>query len=107
MQKEHDFQSDLIDDLEELFPECVIMKNDASYRQGFPDLTIFCGRRWALLECKKSENEPYRPNQPYYLKKMNTMGFASMICPENKMQVLDDLILYLSGPKKLVYNNDI
>ena len=37
---ERGFQDDLIDDLKSMFPGCMIMKLDASYIQGIPDLLI-------------------------------------------------------------------
>lgn len=91
MKKESQFQALLINELEELFPGCIILKNDADYIQGFPDLTILYKNMWAVLECKRSLNEPYRPNQPYYLDVCDRMSFASMICPENKEAVLNEL----------------
>ena len=39
--KENKFQADLIKELKQLFPGCMILKNDANYIQGIPDLTIF------------------------------------------------------------------
>lgn len=51
--KENKFQADLIKELKQLFPGCMILKNDANYIQGIPDLTIFYNDRWAALECKK------------------------------------------------------
>ena len=91
MARESKFQADLIDELKELFPGCVVLKNDANYIQGFPDLTILYGRNWAVLECKKSLYEDYRPNQEYYIEVCDDMSFASMICPENREAVLYEL----------------
>lgn len=89
---ERDYQPKLKKRIEEMFPGCVIIKNDEQYLQGFPDLTVFFqDGRWAILECKKSLNEPYRPNQEYYLDYMNRLGFARMICPENMEEVLYDM----------------
>jgi hypothetical protein len=85
------FQSKLIKELEKRFPGCVVLKNDASYIQGFPDLLILWKNKWAALECKKSSNEPYQPNQEYYLELLDDMSFASVIWPEIKEEVLDDL----------------
>lgn len=91
VRRENAFQSDLIDELEEMFPTCIILKNDANYIQAFPDLTIFYYDKWACLECKRSLNEPYQPNQEYYIELLDNMSFASMICPENKEAVLYEL----------------
>ena len=91
MARESKFQANLIDELEELFPGCIVLKNDANYIQGFPDLTILYKNKWAVLECKRSLNEPYQPNQPYYLEVLDDMFFAQMICPENREAVLYEL----------------
>jgi len=88
---ENAFQSELIQELKQIFPGCYVIKNDANYIQGFPDLTILYKNMWAVLECKKSLREPYRPNQEYYIEKLDTMSFSSMICPENKEAVLYEL----------------
>lgn len=88
---ERDFQSKLIGDLRKRFPGCIIMKNDPNYIQGIPDLIILYGSRWASLEVKKSARAKKRPNQDYYVDKMNEMSFSRFICPENKEEVLDEL----------------
>lgn len=88
---ENKFQSDLIKELKERFPGCEVLKNDAGYIQGIPDLSIFYKDKWAMLECKDSANAKKRPNQDYYVERMNKMSFASFIFPENKEEVLDDL----------------
>lgn len=89
--KESKFQSDLIKSIRERFPGCVVLKNDANYIQGFPDLTILYGSRWAVLECKRSAYEKRQPNQEYYVMKLNEMGFARFIYPENREEVLCEL----------------
>lgn len=50
---ENKFQANLIKELKKLFPGCIVMKNDASYIQGIPDLLILYNDKWASLECKK------------------------------------------------------
>lgn len=88
---ERNFQASLIRELKDIFPGCLVLKNDPEYIQGVPDLTILFGPHWALLECKRSENEPHRPNQDYYVSKADGMSFARFICPENKEEVLYEL----------------
>ena len=90
---ESDFQTMLIKELKRLFPGCFVIKNDPNYQQGFPDLTIFYGRRWAVLEVKRSMDEGYEPNQEWFISKLNAMSFSSMICPENREDVLRALQL--------------
>ena len=48
MARESKFQSELIKELYELFPGCIVLKNDANYIQGFPDLTILYRPFWAV-----------------------------------------------------------
>jgi hypothetical protein len=91
MARESRFQSDLIKELEDLFPGCIILKNDANYIQGIPDLLILYHDKWAALECKRNLFESYQPNQEYYIELLDDMSFASMICPENREAVLYEL----------------
>ena len=91
MKHESTFQADLKKELFSLFPGCEILKTDANDIQGFPDLIILYENKWAALECKRSLREIYQPNQEFYIEKLDGMSFASMICPENKEAVLDEL----------------
>ena len=86
---ERDFQAKLIKELQEQYPDAIIYKNES--KQGLPDLTILEGDRWALLECKRTENSNHRPNQDYYVEKANKMSFSRFINPENKEEVLYEL----------------
>lgn len=88
---ERDFQGQLIKEIKQLLPGCMVLKNDPNYIQGIPDLTVFYGGKWATLECKKSAKESKRPNQEYYVEKMNDMSFSRIIFPENKEEVLNEL----------------
>ena len=88
---ERDFQAGLIKDLKQMFPGCIIMKNDSSYIQGIPDLLILYKDKWASLEVKKAANANRQPNQEYYVNQMNEMSFSRFIFPENKESVLNDL----------------
>ena len=95
---ESQFQAALIRELKELFPGCVVLKNDPTYIQGFPDLLILYKNKWAALECKASERSKVRPNQAYYVDVLHDMSFADFISPETKEAVLDDLQqAFLSG----------
>lgn len=96
---ERDFQSKLIKDLKDIFVGCLVMKLDSSYIQGIPDLLVLYKNKWATLECKKNANSSKRPNQEYYVGKMDEMSFSRFICPENKEEVLDDLERYLKENK--------
>lgn len=88
---ERNFQSDLIKELRYRFPGCIIMKNDPNYIQGIPDLIILYGDKWATLELKKHAKAKHRPNQDYYVGRMDEMSFSRFIYPENKEEVLYEL----------------
>lgn len=88
---ESKFQAGLIRELKGLFPGCIVMKSDAGYIQGIPDLLILYNDRWASLECKKGPCAKKQPNQEYYVGLMDRMSFSRFICPENKEEVLHEL----------------
>lgn len=88
---EGQFQSKLIKELTQRFEGCVIMKNDPTLNQGIPDLTILYKDKWAVLECKNSAKAKHRPNQDFYVEKLNNMSFSAFIFPENKEEVLNEL----------------
>ncbi len=91
MNLEKDFQRKLIKELQIMYPDGIIFKNDTESFQGLPDITILYKNKWALLECKKSEKESFQPNQEYYISQLNKMSFSRVIYPENKEAVLRDL----------------
>lgn len=88
---ESDFQSKLITELKAEFEGCMVMKLDSSYIQGIPDLLVLYNDKWAVLEAKRSSNAKHRPNQDYYVRRMNEMSFSRFIYPENQEEVLDEL----------------
>ena len=91
---ERDFQAKLIKEIKDIFDGCIVMKNDSSYIQGIPDLLVLYKNRWASLEVKKNARASRRPNQEYYVERMNNMSFSRFVCPENKDEVMRDLHLY-------------
>jgi hypothetical protein len=86
---ESKFQSNLIKEIKEMLPDCIVLKTDPNYIQGFPDLLILWRDKWASLEVKKSINAPHQPNQEYYVNVMDYMSFSRSIYPENKEEVLN------------------
>lgn len=88
---ENKFKTKLKKEIEERFPGSIVMHLDPNEIQGIPDLVVFYKNRWAVLEGKKSASAKKRPNQDYYVDRMNEMSFARFICPENKEEVLDEL----------------
>lgn len=91
MKRENAFQAGLIDELKETFSGCIVLKNDSSYMQGIPDLSVFYGDKWAMLECKKNAGASHQPNQDHYISVANAMSYAAFIYPENKNKVIEEL----------------
>lgn len=91
MPAENLYQAGLIRRIRERFPGCVLIKNDSSYQQGFPDWTLLYGDRWATLEVKASRHAALQPNQDYFIEQLGEMSFAAFIYPENEEEVLSAL----------------
>lgn len=88
---EREFQPNLIKELKDAFPGCLITKLDSSYIQGIPDLLILYKNKWAILEVKRNAKAEHQPNQDYYVNHLNDMSFSRFIYPENKEEVLHEL----------------
>ena len=97
---ESKFQKELIDEIKERYPGCVVLKNDSGYIQGIPDWTILYKDKRAVLEAKREEKATHQPNQDYYVDKLNDMSYSSFIYPENKDTVLNQLSKVFGKPKK-------
>lgn len=85
------FQKELMDEIRERYPGCVIIKNDPNYIQGFPDWTILYKDKWVVIEAKRSASSKHQPNQDFYVKKLNDMSYAAFAYPENKEVILREL----------------
>ena len=85
------FQKQMCDEIKRRYPGCVIIKNDSSYIQGFPDWTILYKDKWAVLEAKRSEKANKQPNQEFYVNKLDEMSYSRFVYPENVDQVLEEL----------------
>lgn len=88
---ESKFQAQLIRRIKDEFPGCIVLKNDATYLQGVPDLSIFHNNHYAMLEVKESRAASKRPNQEYYVNKINQMSYARFVYPENEDVVMGEL----------------
>lgn len=88
---ERDFQPTVIKELYQMFPDCIIIKTDPSYIQGFPDLLVLYHSKWAALECKKDRYAPHQPNQDQYIRILDQLSYAAFIYPENKEEIFDEL----------------
>lgn len=80
--------------LQKEFPGCIVMKNDPRQIQGIPDLLILHKDKWAMLETKREEKSSKRPNQTYYVDKINSIAFSRFISPENEEEVFNELKVY-------------
>ena len=54
-------------------------------------LIILNNYKWAALEIKRSRSASHRPNQNYWVDRLDEMSFAAFIYPENEEAVLRDL----------------
>ena len=88
---ENKFKQNLVRELKEKFPDCMVLHLDPNEIQGVPDILILNGSKWAALEGKKSKDAQHRPNQDYYVAKMNEMSYAAFVYPENKEEIINDL----------------
>lgn len=93
--KESEFQLEIKKTIKAKFPNAIIKKQDGL--QGFPDLLILNGNKWAALEVKRSSQAHHQPNQENYISRMNSMSYASFIFPENKEEVLDEVFKALKS----------
>lgn len=68
-----------------------VMINDPNMpgQQGIPDLTVYIGPKWFLLEVKASAKSKMRPNQEYWVTMWGSVTFCSFIFPENEEEVLN------------------
>jgi len=89
--RETTYQGKLIGEIKKRFPGAIVLKNDTSYQQGIPDLSVFFGPRWATLEVKIDIDADEQPNQGYWVARMNDMSYSSFIYPQNEVEVLREL----------------
>jgi DNA polymerase III alpha subunit (gram-positive type) len=85
------FKRKLIEEIKKKFPGAIVLKNDANAIQGIPDHLILFGPNWAAFDAKQSKLSPKRPNQEYYIRKMDAMSLAAFVYPDNKEWFLDEL----------------
>ena len=90
---EPEYQQSLKKKIKSLMPDAIVLKNDPNWLQGFPDLTILRGSKWAVLEVKMNKDSKHQPNQDYYVGLADEMeaAYSSFVYPENEKEVLDGL----------------
>lgn len=101
---EGSFKTDLIEEIETIFPGSICLHLNPHEKQGIPDILVMYGCKWATLEGKRSEHEHHQPNQDYYVNLMNNMGFSAFIHPGNKQHVLYLLDIYFTDQKEIMNN---
>lgn len=94
---ERKFQAQLKKNIEELLPGSIVLKNDPTFLQGIPDLLVLYKDRWCALEVKADADAPLRPNQSYYISRMNAMSFCAVVHPGNVEGILEDLEIIMKG----------
>lgn len=73
-----------------------VLKNDATYRKGCPDLSFWHPELSGMLEIKDHENSPYQPLQEPTIQKLRDMGvFCEVIHNENWQEWKTKLDLWL------------
>lgn len=97
---EAQYQSKVIQRLERMFPGCLVLKNDATYRQGIPDLILLWNEFWASLEVKVGPSIRKQANQDYYIDKLSEMSFAAYIYPDVEEEVLNALQQAFKSPRR-------
>lgn len=85
---ENKFKTNLIKEIRARFSGAIVLHTNPP-PQGIPDLLVLCGGRWAALEGKRENSSSHRPNQDYWIEKMDKMSFARFVSPENKEEVLN------------------
>lgn len=96
---ERTYHKQLVERIEELFPNCVVLRNDPIRIPGIPDILILYGDKWAMLEIKAANDSSRRPNQDWYIEFLNDMSFASFINPDNEEEVLNALQSTFGSPR--------
>ena len=88
---ESKFQRKVIEEVERMFPDCVIIKTDPTYIWSFPDLVVFIDSNYAVLETKRRADSDKQPNQGYYVGLLDDMSFSRFINQDNFEEVMDEL----------------
>lgn len=97
---ENKFKTKLGRKIEERYKGSMVFHLDPNERQGAPDLLVIYKNHWMALEGKKSARASKRPNQEYYVEKMNDMSFARFIYPENEEEVLKEMDEFINKQER-------
>jgi hypothetical protein len=73
-----------------------VLKNDATYRQGVPDLSFWHPDLSGFIECKANSKSPYQPLQKATIAKLQGIGiFCVVITSENWAEWQEKFNLWL------------
>jgi hypothetical protein len=91
MTLESKFKKRFKEDVVNRFPQVEIFEPNATAKRSSPDMVILGDNCWAALEFKRSEDADKQPNQDYRVSKLNEIGYANFVYPENEEEILHDL----------------
>jgi Holliday junction resolvase-like predicted endonuclease len=75
-----------------------VLKNDATYRQGVPDLAFWHSDLNGFIEVKADSKSPFQPLQQATIKKLQDMSiFCEVIHSENWAEWQSNFDLWLEG----------
>lgn len=88
---ESEFKRKFKNMLEQSYPGCVLVDINPEQFRSFPDLLFLYDKFWATFEMKRTVGSAVRPNQPYWVEKLDNMSFSRFVEPGTAKEVLDDL----------------
>lgn len=89
---ERQFQAKLIRELRDLGFTVWKNQQNATTELGRPDLIVLKGVFWGCLEVKKDRLASHRPFQDAKVSTYDKMSFARFIYPENKDEIIEELV---------------
>lgn len=97
---ESEFERRLVKKLEQMYPGAYVIKNNPNYIQGFPDRLFLFNDFWAAFDAKRSPDAHVRPNQRYYINKLNEMSLAMFVYPENEEEFIYEIQQSLESKRR-------
>lgn len=98
---ERNFQQKLIKELKNLGFTVWKNQQNATTETARPDLLVLKGVFWGCLEVKKERLAKHRPLQDVKVLKYNQMSYAAFVYPENKDQIINQLLLLADERNKV------
>jgi len=75
--------------------DCIVIKLSATpgVPSGIPDVLFFADDgRWGFLEVKASPTAKFQPLQKKWIEKLDELGYASVVYPENWVDIQIELL---------------